>query len=134
MPGRGFPMEHSLKSAHWVPEPCGFRKHVGLACAECCRQSGSNVQHVLTSTQVHSFTVLHSVIQHSVIMAIVIVRVKNEWMWHPSMKVASNFGCNCLKFSSVRFLTCTFRASCYSTCLSWAHSSYQLGCLSRTDG
>ena len=26
------------------------------------------------------------------------------------------------QFSSVRFLTCTFRASCYSTRLSWAHT------------
>ena len=31
-------------------------------------------------------------------------------------------------------LTSTFRASCYSTHLSWAHSSYELGCVSRTVG
>ena len=27
-----------------------------------------------------------------------------------------------IQFNSIRFLTCTFRASCYSTRLSWAHT------------
>ena len=29
---------------------------------------------------------------------------------------------SCFQFSTIRFLTCTFRTSCYSTHLSWAHT------------
>ena len=38
-----------------------------------------------------------------------------------------------VQLSSIRFLTCTFRASCYNSRLSWAHTPFINLVVSRTD-